>query len=176
MVKFFLLALLLSCASHQGPKIELKDSSGKSAASIIREFYHTYLNKAQYNSTSSECLKHSKAFDQLLDENYKVCTENAGTDICGWGSGGDVYLNAQEIAPDLNVQNSGLQVFSDKGLIIVTLNVYPSYVEDKDFYDRTIMYSVILEDGKWVVDDVFYDKSDSARESILKEIEIYKKK
>lgn len=147
-----------------------------SAKNTIKAFYKAYLDFSQHQGGQKPTLRFSKAFQTLVTENAKVCKESAGTDICGWGANGDVYLNAQEFDPGLTFQNSRISITEPKpGKIQVKLNVYPSIKDAGAYYDRTIIFLMIWEANQWAVDDIFY-KDSSARTQILDENKSYLKK
>ena len=64
------------------------------AKEVIETFYKSYLTRPFDTKAkpSAPKLRFSKSFNELLKVNEKVCKEKAGTDICGWGADGDVYL------------------------------------------------------------------------------------
>ncbi|MFZ3231703.1 MAG: hypothetical protein WA160_15955 [Pseudobdellovibrio sp.] len=112
----------------------------------------------------------------MIQENLATCKEKAGTDVCGWGADGDIYLDAQEIDPQLTFKNSQFVITAvDPETVKVSFNVYPSLKESKDFYNRTIVYHMLLEKGKWVVNDLISNDS-SARKIIQEEINSFKSK
>lgn len=119
-------------------------------------------------------LPFSKSFNALIDQNYKICDGKADTNVCGWGAGGDSYLNAQEIDPNLNYGNSRISITEVKvGIVTVHLNVYPSSEGTENSYDRSITYRMIEEGSQWVVDDILYDEQ-SSRKQIQNEIDYYR--
>ncbi len=162
---FFFFLHFVSCSG-------LTTAPKPSALMTIENFYKLFLDPKAGKTE----LTYSQSFQTLLEENLKICEMYAGTDICGWGAGGDEYLNAQEYSPNLSISNSGFKAVEEKGNVIkVNLNVYPELKDS--YYDREIRYKMIFEDSEWVVDDLQYKEgSFSAREMMLKEIEAYKPK
>jgi hypothetical protein len=161
----FLFMLGVACSS-------LPSASKASALGTIENFYKLFLDP----KAGKIELPYSKSFQALVQENLNICELHAGTDICGWGTGGDEYLNAQEYSPNLTISSSGFKAVEEKNNVIkVNLNVYPELKDS--YYDREIRYQMIFEDSEWVVDDLLYKEgSFSAREMMLKEIETYKPK
>ena len=87
-----------------------------------------------------------------------------------WGADGDEYLDAQEIAPDLSYSNSGISIKEiSLGTVQVKLNVYPSEKSAGDYYNKTITYKIIVENGKYLVDDMAYSDGISARQRLAEE-------
>ncbi len=71
----------------------------------------------------------------------------------------------------LTPQKAGLRVIKIKeDEIKATFNVFPSLKErNTDFYEREIVFKLILENGNWVVDDLI-SSGRSARAEIQGEI------
>ncbi|HLY96468.1 MAG TPA: hypothetical protein VKO66_04570, partial [Sideroxyarcus sp.] len=83
---------------------------------------------------------------------------------------GDEYLDTQEIDPNLSYLNSRIRFKLIKpNLVQVRLNVYPSIKDANGYYDRTITYKVVNENGNWVVDDVMYSDGVSTRQKMADE-------
>ena len=144
---------------------------------VVREFYTKYIDGiyAENNKSVKPEMQFSKQFQKVIEKNRDVC-ENYSSGICGWQADGDAYFDAQEIALDLTVANSGITFKAlKKDLIEVKLNVYPSEKTDKNFYLREIRYKMIFENGAWVVDDIIYKASGSSRKTIEKETAYYLK-
>ncbi len=142
---------------------------------VIENFYHRYLDfKIKTSSAPRPNLDYSKSFQNLIDQNTEVCKRNAGTDVCGFGAEGDIYLNSQEIDPNLTFKTANFSASEPKaGEVEVHFNVYPSAKNADGFYKRKIIFKMIKETDRWVVDDIFYgDKS--ARKQIADEIKEFK--
>lgn len=138
------------------------------ARDTVENFYRKYLSPGKKPQ-----IEISKSFRKLTRENEKVCKEKAGTDICGWGADGDIYLNAQEYDPKLTFDSSGATVTeAEIGTVRVKLNVYPSLGKA---YDREITFRMIEEGGRWVVDDIVYAGGDSSRKHIREETDLFRK-
>ena len=147
-------------------------SREQSAKEFIHNFYDSYLKTANQNKKPH--LPFSKSFQTLLDKNRKVCKEKAGTDICGFGADGDIYLNAQETDPKRTFKNSGISISEPStGTISVKLDVYPG-AKKPEFYTRNIGYKLVKQKNKWAVDDILYEGK-SARKTIEDEIAFYTK-
>lgn len=146
-----------------------------SAKRVIEDFYRQYMDfKVGTSPGSPPKLRFSKSFQKLIDQNNEVCRRHAGTDVCGFGSHGDVYLSAQEIDPKLTFQTSKFSASEPKpGQVEVQFNLYPSMKDSEGFYSRKIRFHMKKEAGRWVVDDIFYSEK-SARQDLIDEIRIYK--
>lgn len=157
--------------------VAARDLSELNAQQTIEDFYKRYLN---YNNTKASHslapkMRFSKSFKELEAQDIKTCQEKAGTDICGWGADTDIYLDTQETGPNLSYATSGIVITEpEAGKVKVALNVYPSDTSANGYYDKTIVYSMIKENGYWAVDDMSYQKH-SARGDMLKEIDFYNK-
>lgn len=141
------------------------------AKDTIYNFYKSYFSslnaggKAKINPVE---LAYSKSFDREISRNKELCKKFPG-EICGWGADGDVYLDAQDYADNLNFANSRLKVSeSPGGLVNVSFVLFPS---DKQVQDgeRHISFKMIFESNKWVVDNILYGKNASARNQIKSE-------
>ncbi len=111
----------------------------------------------------------SKAFQDEIKKNTDACARYV-SGPCGWGAEGDRYLDAQEIDPHLRYQNSGITIREIRPRIIqVKLNVYPSMKDAGSYYDRTITYRMVKENGSWAVDDVAYADGISTRKRMAEE-------
>jgi hypothetical protein len=143
--------------------------------STVESFYRAYLPTLSSPKAKPPKLAHSRSLLELIRRNDEVCREKAGTDVCGWGADGDVYLDAQEYDPKLTYKKSGAIVTEESpGKVRIRLNVYPSLKNAGKAYERDILFVLIREGGVWVVDDIVYGGSpDSARKQIQKEIEAY---
>lgn len=162
-----LFSLMLSL--HAGPQ------ESPLASGVIDVFYKNYLNWKIKSGEKKPELKFSKSLQKLIRKNKRICKENAGSDVCGWGADSDIYLNAEEIDPKLSYENSSISVLEkDLNTVQVKFNVYPSLTESKSTYDREIDFKVLLEAGHWVVDDIRYGAI-SARGEMQREIQSFQK-
>lgn len=146
-------------------------SESAAPADVVRAFYTSYLDydyRRDLGKPEPDMPK-SESFTAAIKENSEICSQHA-TGICGWGGNGDPYLaGAQETDPDLNSINSGLVVKEIKsGYVQVQLNVYPSISDAEGYYQITMVYKMVWENGLWVADDIGQDgKSD--RKAMLEE-------
>lgn len=149
--------------------------SQPNARLVVESFYKTYLNRSHGIKTKRVALTFSKSFRELIDSNTKLCQEKAASDVCGWGSDGDIYLDAQDYKLE-GYRKSGLSVMeTEPAMIRVKLNVYPSDKKSKAYYDREITFKMIQEDSRWVVDDIIY-KNGTGRKQIQDEIDMLNNK
>ena len=126
-----------------------------SAKATVENFYRAYLKPPTKAGEPVATIAKSKAFQDAITENKRVCKEYADGNVCGWGSDNDVYINSQERDPKLTYQNSGITITEvDPKHIEVVLNVYPSQIRNVAYYKRHIFYTMIEENGQWVVDDM----------------------
>lgn len=146
----------------------------------VENFYRGYLDSfAAKQVTSQRQLAEtffSKSLIKVWQDNLDACKQKGGTDICGFGADGDIYINSQEYDPKLNYENSNFRVFNFKeGFVEANFNVYPSVLKAgkaDPFYDRRIRFYMIQENDHWVVDDMAYVEAAgpvSMRELIKKE-------
>ncbi len=111
----------------------------------------------------------SKSFRVEVKKNKEICAQYA-SGPCGWGADGDEYLDAQEYEANLSYESSGMSIAEiGPNLFQVTLNVYPSVKDAGDYYQRTIIYKMVNENGAWVVDDVMYADGVSTRKKMAEE-------
>lgn len=146
----------------------------------VEDFYRVYLNSFATKQVTSQIQLaetfFSKNLMQTWQKNLDVCKQKGGTDICGFGADGDIYLNSQEYDPNLNYENSKFRVFSFKeGFVEANFNVYPSVLKagkSDPYFDRRIRFYMIQENDHWAVDDMAYVDAAgpvSMREIIKKE-------
>jgi hypothetical protein len=164
--------LILSIAVGLIGRTWAADPQTPTAKTKVAEFYQSYLG---VRSPGNRALKlpFSKSFESLIAENAQICKQKADKEVCGFGANGDVYLNAQEIDPQLNWEKARVSVTEAlPGKVNVAFNVYPS-AKDPKSYDRSITYLMVLENGEWVVDDIVHG-NESSRVAIEKENTFYK--
>lgn len=160
MVKPALLALTLAAALGGAALwTRFRSPAGPAtAAETIERFYRDYFRHYQADprrDTKAPTPPLSRSFITSLEENARVCALKAGTDVCGWGADGDVYFDSQEYDPALTYENSRLKISEpDPGEVAATFNVYPSLTNAGTFYDRTLVFKMVREADKWVVDDL----------------------
>lgn len=135
------------------------------ARGTIEQFYRSYLPALQGEPPFS------KGFAALIATDKALCAKYNPDEVCGFGADGDPYLNAQEYDSGMTFENTGATVTETApGLVLVTLNVYPSDTDGGDFYEREIRYRLIREQGAWVVDDMIFDEGMGMREGLAFEI------
>ncbi len=129
-----------------------------SAAETIERFYRDYFRHYKADpmqKTKAPVPPFSSSFIASLAENARVCAQKAGTELCGWGAGGDVYFDSQEYEPTLTYESSRMKIVELKpGEVSASFNVYPSLKDAGTFYDRTLVFKLVQAEGKWVVDDM----------------------
>ncbi len=143
----------------------------QTAVDTVREFYKIYLNRDLSKPADDKrpAIGLSHSFIEVVKHSSEVC-EKYADGPCGWGADGDEYLDAQEWDPKLSYDNSGITIKEIKPDVVqVKLNVYPSIKDAAKYYDRTITYTMVKENGKWVVDDVTYTDGISERKRLAEE-------
>lgn len=99
-----ILLLLLPLASFA------KDAGSTEQVNFITNFYREYLDATEAKRvefTKGESF-FSKSALKAIEQSNKVCAEKVrGDDICGYAADGDLFLNAQEISPDLKFRLRG---------------------------------------------------------------------
>lgn len=124
---------------------------------FITSFYKNYLARPWRGRSNNLPIGffYSTGADALLTKNAMLCEKlSRGDEICGYGADADIFLNAQEIDPDLTFAKTRFRaVASGKNTVDVSFNVYPALGE---FYDRSIRYVFVKETAGWRVDDVFF--------------------
>jgi hypothetical protein len=145
------------------------DSRTNNPKEIITHFYQSYFLSLQAkHEQSTPKLDFSTSFKKLLESNKKLCLSFAD-EICGWGADGDVYLNAQDYDDSLTIENSHFKISEvSHNLFKVSFNLFP-FDKTVQSNDRIILYKMIYEQNNWVIDDIIYDKNNSARKQIKNE-------
>jgi hypothetical protein len=146
----------------------------KTAETVIFDFYKEYLNYNYKSNKPRPELTFSKEFKKAIQDNEEAC-KLYSTGICGWDAEGDTYTASQDSDENLNFDNSNFSYqHISKNKIQVKLNVFPS--DPDPYYDSVITFNMIIEDGKYVVDDILYGKEMlSTRSRIDSEIESIQK-
>jgi hypothetical protein len=172
-VTLFVILSLSSASLAQTASNKAKRTD--SPTQFITQFYKRYLNAntAEQNSDKQPASKpfFSKSLKSLLARNYEVCsTKSRGDDICGFGSDGDIYLDTQESSPDLNFSNSEFKALqTGPKTVEATFTVWP---EERDDFQKKLRFTVITENGQWVVDDIEYTStSDAPRLTMRQQVE-----
>lgn len=132
---------------------------------FLAHFYKTYLSRpASADFDLPPGSFYSQRAETLIAMNRQLCTTlSRSDDICGYGADGDVFLNAQEIATDLNFKTSKFKAIpSGNNTIDVSFTVWPG---NGVRYDRQLRYVLVKEPGGWRVDDVFFGTGGGFRET-----------
>ena len=156
-----MLPLLLASLTATGAQ-----AAPSGAVDTIRAFYQDYLDHQQHSRDPAL----SQAFLQARSQNQQACRQYA-TGVCGWGADSIPYLDSQEVDPGLRFANARFRIQETApGRVRVRFNVYPSLKHGKEpFYDKTITYKMIRENGRWVVDDLAYRDGVSVRRKMEQE-------
>jgi hypothetical protein len=159
---FFVVAVLIGLIVIRGRESDTPEH-------VVRNFYRDY-----FRDRKAE-IKFSQSFDSLLKQNLEICKKYAGSEICGFGSGGDPYFDAQEFSPNLSFESSGLRSeLIGEDAVRVNFNVFPEQHDES--FEREMIYQFIKENHEWVVDDILYSTDNvSAKEWMEREIDIYSK-
>lgn len=144
-----------------GPTEEADDAI--SAESIIWSFYQHYLQRLGDPPRERPALRMTSDFASEIEKNLELCAKHA-EGICGFGTGGDIYLDSQEYEIPISSCSAGVRVSESRaGWVEVTLNVYPSLADTH--YDRHITFRMLKDQTGWAVDDILYSGV-SARQKI----------
>lgn len=159
----FLPLLSLFCFSHLAIAAE-----APTAVSTVRDFYVKLL-KYQANTGEPEpSITLSQSLAAEIEKNRQLCAKYADG-VCGFGADGDPYLDAQDYEDNLSAEKCRLTVTETKDhLVAAKFNLFPSEPTDP-YAVRTVTYKMIQENGAWVVDDIFYERSTSARKMMADE-------
>jgi len=137
---------------------------------LITNFYRQHLSQPDYRPPSQLPAGsfYSRELEALVDANSHLCDSlSRGDDICGYGADGDIFLQAQEAAPGLDLERSGFKAErSGEGVVDVSFNVYP---ELGDAYDRSIKYMLVKEPAGWRVNDVLFAAGGTMRQQLQRE-------
>lgn len=154
--------LLLAALATSGAQ-----AAPSGAVDTIRAFYQDYLDHQQRSPGEPAF---SQAFLQARNQNQQACRQYA-TGVCGWGADSNPYTDSQEADPGLRFANARFRIQeTSPGRVRVRFNVYPSLKHGKDpFYDKTITYKMVRENGRWVVDDLAYRDGVSVRQKMAQE-------
>jgi hypothetical protein len=156
--KLLAIALLLLLTAFASAVL----SGGHDAADDARQitfltnFYKAYLFRQQAPGIAGTRPAgfYSRRAEAAIAENIALCsTLSPGDKLCGYGAGGDVFLDSREIAPDLNFSKSDFKAIrTATNTVDVTFTTWPEY--GVDAY-RTLRYVLVKEDAAWRVDDVY---------------------
>lgn len=158
--------VLLLCL---GPVAAFASTTALTPKDIIFNFYKSYFSYLHSKSTAAgPDLAYSTSFNKLFNYNLALCRPFPD-EICGWGSDGDIYLNAQDYDDNLTIENTHFTITeSPQNVITVSFNLFPSEKPDQHD-DRIISYNMIFEQNQWVVDDIIYEHKSSSRQDIESE-------
>lgn len=135
--------LAMACAHHAPP-----------AEAVLTDFYHAYLDASSQRTSTRPSLPFSRDLQARMNDNKAMCQALAEGDVCGWNADSDPYLAAQDYDDDLNFKNSGFAVEALPNQVFRTsFNIAPSAANAGD---TQIDYPMIVEDGRWVVDNIIY--------------------
>ena len=143
----------------------------KTAVATVRDFYRQYLayDYAKTPQAPRPTMAFSTAFLREVTKTEAACHQY-GEGPCGWGASGDEYLDTQESDPALSYSNSRITVREiAPGKVQVKLNVYPSVKDAGNYYDKTMTYKMVVENGSYVVDDIAYSDGISTRKRLSEE-------
>jgi len=164
---------LFLCTSLSVAKTTSK--APKTALQTIQSFYESYMNFKKTKRNKPPQLTFSKAFRKLIKKNAKMCKERAKGDVCGFGADGDIYLDTQDSDEKFNFKTSKFRIFEgEPGLVDVYFDPEPSQNKAVGTNDKKLHFKMIQENGRWVVDDIVYDKT-SAHETIATEMLLLEK-
>lgn len=138
-------------------------------AEVVAAFYRDYLDHLGKRREAKPELRYSQGFAGAVAENHATC-ERYADGVCGFGADGDVYLDSQEYEAGISWSSAGVRVVEQpRGTVVVSLNVYPSLAQHRDYYDKRISFRMTFEDGEWVVDDILYADGVSSRQRMQDE-------
>lgn len=137
---------------------------------FITDFYKDHLSRSESRQASQLPAGsfYSRELEALVDANSHLCESlSRGDDACGYGADGDVFLQAQEVAPSLDFERSGFTATRvDDNTIEASFNVYPDLGAS---HARRIRYVLTREAAGWRVDDVLFAEGGSMRREIERE-------
>lgn len=114
----------------------------------------------------------SKSLNSLIELDYSRCEERAEEgDMCGWGSSGDPFLDAQDYGPNLTFASSEFAVEivdtdqADIKRIVVSFNLSPGSGDARSL--RKIAFVAVQRKDQWLVDDVIYLRDGEAERSMV---------
>ena len=159
----------LFCVAVTGLLADKDASEKQQQVDLIASFYKDHLSQPDKQQASQLPANsfYSRDLEALVEANAQLCDSlSRGDDICGYGADGDVFLQTQETAPNLDFERSGFKaVRAADGVVDVSFNVYPDMGKA---YDRKLRYLLVREKAGWRVDDVQYNGS-SMRQDIQRE-------
>lgn len=144
-----LVAIVLAIAALLGYKAQFENGQ----LVFLTNFYAGYLANPGKRMPPPAGSFYSEELESLLATNHRLCAKLARDDeICGYDADGDIFLDTQEAAPDLDFNKAGFKAIrSGERTVDVSFNVFPGQGKN---YDRQIRYVMKIEDDGWRVDDM----------------------
>jgi hypothetical protein len=137
---------------------------------LITDFYKDHLSRPESRQASQLPAGsfYTRELEALVDANSHLCESlSRGDDICGYGADGDVFLQAQEVAPALDFERSGFTASRvGDNTVEASFNVYPDLGAS---HMRRIRYVLAKEPAGWRVDDVLFADGGSMRQELKRE-------
>lgn len=134
---------------------------------LITNFYKDHLARPETRQASQlpSGSFFSKDLEALVDANLQLCDSlSRGDDVCGYGADGDVFLDAQEVAPTLDFERAHFRVErAGENIIEASFNIHPDM---GSAYDRRIRFVLVDETDGWRVDDMLYSQGRSMRQEL----------
>jgi hypothetical protein len=162
------LLFLFGCASQN-----TTEDGPETALEAVHGFYQSYFPTIHRSGTRPS-MPTSQRWRELVTENARVCRLKAGSDVCGVGAGGDMYLGAQDYSTDLTLLKAGFQARElTPERIQVNFKLFPQYRDVELQQARNLIFVMVKEDGKWLMDDVIHERK-SMREKIQQETNYFK--
>jgi len=150
---FLPLLLLGACATQPS-----HDDTPETALEVVHDFYRHYFEGLRRPGKHPQ-MPGSKRWRELTQENARICRQKAGSDICGVGADGDIYLDAQDYSTDLTILKSGFTAREiAPGRILVKFKLFPQYRDKELQQERSHVFVMVQEDGKWLMDDILYGR------------------
>ncbi|TFW34840.1 hypothetical protein [Massilia horti] len=164
-IRYLLPALVLCLPACVLIAANRAQSDANQQVRFVVDFYKTYLSRPP--SVSLDFVPesfYSRGAEMLIAMHRQLCTTlSRSDDICRYGADGDIFLNAQEIAPDLDFEKSRFKAIpSGTDTVDVSFTVWPG---KGAHYGRLLRYVLVKEPGGWRVDEVFFGTDAGFRET-----------
>ncbi|MEJ0010338.1 MAG: DUF3828 domain-containing protein [Alphaproteobacteria bacterium] len=151
-----LLGMPLVAAAQSAP--------GPTARETLRAFYESYLNAHPGRHPVKLHPAFSKDLQRRMKDNERMCAALDKDEVCAWNADSDPYLAAQDMDGKLDYKSAQVAIREPRpGTLSVDLDLFPA---EKATGHVHLVYSMIREDDRWVVDDITYDKDHSIRKDI----------
>lgn len=161
-MKKLLCALVLLCTFDAAaiPRVYRTHSA---ATITLENFYKTYLEKRSAQPPFT------RAFAAAIAENDRLCQQSDHDEVCGWQAQGNPYLDGQDFGKNLTYDQDHIKIMEidASGKIQVRLNPFPEKKNASD--ERIIIYKMTMEDGHWVVDDIFTNRGQNSMRKLLQD-------